>query len=252
VRFAANERDQPVELALPAGSRVTAARLEVAPEPDALAYPNPGMEEGNAKSVTGWYTAPFAPGSGPDTTTFHGSTRSLKLIGAGQPVNSYGPYWSLPDYVPPCANLPLNMGLWVKGVNVKDAKLGWANMSGNALAMAALPEGTYDWQHVEISGTAARLAHGTLQLLIHLGGGTLWLDDLTSLPPAGVRLAVGAGRTPVWPEGGTLDTAALAKALNQALAATPAGPDGRVRVPLWVHVESMGAVRVKGVEVKVE
>jgi hypothetical protein len=143
------------------------------------------------------------------------------------------------------------MGLWVKGENVKDAKLGWANQSGNPLALGALPEGTYDWQHVEISGTAARLAHGTLQLVIHLGAGTLWLDDLTSLAPAGVRLAVGAGRTPVWSEGGALDAAALVAALNQALGATPADPDGRVRVPLWVHVDSMGAVRVKGVKVEV-
>ncbi len=250
-RFGANERENTIAVAVPAGSRIKSATLEVVPEPDVQAYPNPGMEEGDEKTVAGWYLPPFGPGSGPDTTVFHGGKRSLKLVGKDQPTTSYGPSWTLRDYVPPCADMPLTVGLWVKGENVKGASFGWASVGTGPLIGKPLPEGTYDWQRVELSATAARLPHAGLQLTVALTGGTLWIDDLESLPPTGVNLTAGPVRTPVWQEGGALNAASLTAALNQAVAVTAADPDGRVRLPLGVHAESMGAVRLRGLKVVV-
>ena len=251
VRFGANETAKATELALPAGTKVKTATLAMGAEPDGLAYPNPGMEEGDEKTVTGWYLAPFGEGSGPDAAVFHSGKRSMKVVGKGQSVMSYGPAWTLPDYVPGTANLPLTMGVWVKGEGVKGGSLGWANQSVGPVGAQPLPEGTFDWQGVELNATAARLANASLQLTVGLAAGTLWIDDLESLPPTGLSLAVGTGRTVVWPEGGALDGAALAAALNRALAETPTDRDGRVRVPLWVQVKQMGAVRLKGLRVEV-
>jgi hypothetical protein len=252
VRFAANETEQTAELALPAGGRIRSATVDVAAAADDRAYPNPGMEEGDEKTIVGWDLPPFGPGSGPDTEIFHGGKRSMKLMGKGQPTTTYGRAWTLPNYVPPGANLPLTMALWVKGENVKGANFGWANQSVGPITVKPLPEGTFDWQRVEITGATTKLSNAGLQLITSLTSGTLWIDDLTSLPPTGLRLAVGPAKTPVWEEGGTLGAAAFATALNQALATTTADPDGRVRVPLWVSAAQMGAVRLRELKVVVE
>ena len=81
--------------------------------------------------------------------------------------------------------------VWVKGEGVKGGAFGWTNSSAATLALKPLPEGTYDWQRVEISATPARMANASLQLLVSLTAGTLWIDDLESLAYGLLELFLG-------------------------------------------------------------